>query len=285
MDQEISSAVKLFEQLEKIRRSSETRLSHLAKNMRCLDCGRDWMPKRFEICPECGSKDTRVMKVRRKCLACEHTWEPAGPGLCSHCGSANSIASPRTDTYIENIALPRLREEEEFHEAQLLKMVQLHPAWIWAEGVKGAGLTTVGRLIGKTDIERLSTVSAMWAHCGVGLYPDGTRQRKRKGAQLDYDAHLQSNCVILGESLLRAKDSYYDFYLDEKKKWPGLTDSHRHNRAFRHMIKLFLSHFWEQWRINLGLPAPEPYAFDILKHPKGHLIPARDMAKKPVGMR
>jgi Zn finger protein HypA/HybF involved in hydrogenase expression len=285
LDQEIASAVKVFEQVEKIRRSCDITLSHLARNMHCPDCGNDWMPKRFESCPECGSDNTRVMKVRRKCLDCEHIWEPSGQGVCPHCGSSNSVSSPRTDAYIENIALPRLRVEEEFYEGQLIEMVKEHTAWKWASNVKGAGLTTIGRLIGKTDIQRLKTVSAMWAHCGFGLYPDGTRQRKRKGEKIDYDTQLQSNCVILGESLLRQKDSYYDYYIKEKDKFSDLSDGHRHNRAFRHMIKLFLSHFWQTWREAEGLPAPPPYAFDILNHPAGHYIRPDEMVKQPAKIR
>ncbi|MBW2673742.1 MAG: hypothetical protein JRD89_10075, partial [Deltaproteobacteria bacterium] len=53
MDSEIASAVNLFEEIEKLRRGCEAKLTHLAKNRRCLDCGQDWMPKKFEPCPEC----------------------------------------------------------------------------------------------------------------------------------------------------------------------------------------------------------------------------------------
>ncbi|MBA7711851.1 hypothetical protein ES703_120818 [subsurface metagenome] len=182
-------------------------------------------------------------------------------------------------------AIPRLRAEEEFHEAQMREMVESHPAWEWSSQVKGAGLTTIGRLIGKIDIARLNTASEMWAHSGFGLEADGTRQRKRAGMKINYDAQLQSNCVILGQSLNFAKDSYYEFYLQEKEKNSQLPPRHAHNRAFRHMIKLFLSHFWQIWRVAECLPAPDPYVFDILKHPSGHLISPWDMVKKPVGSR
>ncbi len=182
---------------------------------------------------------------------------------------------------MREIALPRLKGEEGFYEGHLKKMVESHPAWRWAERIKGAGLTTIGRIIGKTDIARVNTTSEMFAHYGFGLEKDGTIQRKRAGEKITYDAQLQSNCVMLGESLMFQKDKYYEYYLREKEKHSQLPPRHAHNRAFRHMIKLFLSHFWQTWREAEGLPAPEPYAFAVLKHPSGHLISPWDMTKKP----
>lgn len=277
MDTPIESAVKVFEEVEKIRRGHDAKLAHLKNNRRCLGCGKDWMPKKFEPCPVCGSKDTRLMKKRRKCQECGHIWEPSKLGVCTWCGSTSSEPNPKDDPYIREVALPRLRPTEEFFEDLLKQMVNSHPAWPWAEQVKGAGLTTISRIIGKTDITRLNTVSEMWAHCGFGLEPDGTRQRKQAGKPINYDAHLQSNCVILGEALMRQKDTYYVYYLRQKDIHSELTPAHCHNRAFRHMIKLFLSHFWQTWREAEGLPAPSPYVFGILKHPEGHLISPWDM--------
>ena len=282
METQIESAVRVFEEVEKVRRGCEGKLSHLARNRRCLACGKDWMPKAYEPCPECGSQNTKLMKQRRRCVDCGHRWQPSTLGVCPWCGSRDSEENPKDDSYIREIALPRLKNEEAFYEDQLKKMVQSHPAWGWSSQVKGAGLTTIGRIIGKTDIYRINTVSEMWAHCGFGLEADGTRQRKRAGAKINYDAHLQSNCVMLGESLLYRKDSYYSYYLTEKENCSQLPARHAHNRAFRHMIKLFLSHFWQTWREAEGLLAPLPYAFDILKHSQGHLISPQQMVKKPV---
>jgi len=346
MDTQIESAVKVFEEVEKIRRGCEGKLTHLARNRRCLSCGKDWMPKSYEPCPECGSKNTKLMRQRRKCNDCEHVWQPSALGVCPWCGSADSEENPKDDPYMREMAIPRLRTEEEFHEAQMREMVESHTAWEWASQVQGAGLTTIGRIIGKTDIHRVSTVSKMFAHCGWGLNDDGTIQRKRAGEKITYDAQLQSNCVMLGESLVKAGvrnrcvdckttysrntvkcvdcshvytksdkvkscpecgsakaisgkcpscgsakledyaiSAYGQYYLDQKAKLSELPPRHAHNRAFRHMIKLFLSNLWQTWREAEGLPAPEPYAFAILKHPAGHLIAPEDMVKKPVQKR
>jgi hypothetical protein len=50
------------------------------------------------------------------------------------------------------------------------------------------------------------------------------------------------------------------------------SDAHRHADAMRIMMKLFLSHLWEQWREVEGLPAPKPYANAILAH-AGYISP------------
>lgn len=281
MDRQIESAVRVFEEIEKIRKGCETKLTHLQKNRRCFDCHRDWMPKKFEPCPECQSQNTRLMKKNRKCKDCEHIWEPSELGVCPWCGSDSSEPNPKDDVYMRDVILPRLRTEEEFYETQVRDMVKDHPAWPWCDHVKGVGLTNIARLIGKTDIERVNTVSEMWAHSGFGLDPDGTIQRKRAGQPINYDLQLQSACVMLGQSLTMQKGTYYDYYLQQKEVHSSLKPIHRHNRAFRHMIKLFLSHFWFKWREAEGLPAPLPYVFDILKHPSGHMIKPEDMAKQP----
>jgi len=273
METQIASAVRIFEEVERIRRSCDIKLKHLAKNRRCLNCGKDWMPKKFEPCPECGSKDNKLMKKRRKCSKCGYVWEPSDLGVCPWCGSSSSWPNPKDDPYIRKTALPRLVAEEEFYEKNLKGMMKEHPAWIWAKEVRGAGLTGVGRLIGKIDITRLNTVSEMWAHCGFGLEPDGTRQRKRSGQQINYNAQLQSNCVMLGESLIKQKDTYYEYYLSQKEVHSDLPPGHCHNRAFRHI------HFWQTWREAEGLSAPRPYAFEILKHAEGHLISPWAMVK------
>lgn len=285
MEIEINSAVRVFEEVEKIRRGCEAKLTHLARNRKCLDCGKDWMPKAYEPCPECKSKSTRLMKQRRKCLDCGHVWQPSALGVCSWCGSSESESNPKDDPYMRKVAIPRLKNEEEFYEGQMREMVESHVAWEWAKLVKGAGLTNVGRIIGKTDIKRINTVSEMWAHCGFGLEADGTRQRKRAGKPINYDTQLQSNCVMLGESLMRQRGPYYEYYLKQKDAHSDLPRAHCHNRAFRHMIKLFLAHFWQTWRETEGLTAPPPYVFAILKHPEGHLISPWDTVKKPVKVR
>lgn len=282
----MESAVKVFEEIEKIRRGCEAKLTHLARNRLCLSCNREFMPKRYEPCPECGSRNTRLMRTTRKCLDCKHTWRPTELGVCVWCDSSLSREKPKDDLYMREVVIPRLRGEEDFYEGQMTAMIKTYPMWDpWAKDVKGVGLTSLGRILAKCDITRLNTVSEMWAHCGFGLDTEGKIQRKHAGQTINYNPQLQSNCVMLGQSLMMAKGSYYEYYLRQKEVHSGLLTAHCHNRSFRHMIKLFLSHLWQVWREEMGLPAPPPYVFGILNHPSGHLITPWDMVKKPISMR
>ena len=279
MNTEIASAVKVFEEIEKTRKSVQIRQTHLAKNMLCLDCERDWMPKSSEPCPKCGSVKTKLLKVQVKCSECENIWKPSGVLRCTWCGSLNVRPNPKVDKYIENVALPRLLLEEEFYEKQMKKMVHDHPVWEWAEQVKGVGETSLGRMLSKTDIRRCTTLSKFWAHCGFGLDAEGKPQRKHAGEKITYNKELQSNCVMVGKQLMLAQGAYYQQYLKFKDSRNGLTPSHAQNHGFRLMIKLFLAHLWETWRIAEGLEAPQPYAFAILKHPNEHYISPLEMCQ------
>jgi len=248
--------------------------------MHCLDCDRDFMPTKHEPCPECGTEETRITKTRAKCGSCGHGWTPAGLNECRWCHSENIEPNPKHDAYLDNVALPRCLNEEKVFEDNLKVMVHDHPVWGWAEQIKGLGETTLARLMAKTDITVCTTASKFFAHCGYGLNSDGSIQRKVKGETLTYNAKLQGNCVMTGLCLLRAKDSYYAQYLRFKGDCPeDFTDGHRHNRAMRHMIKLFQAHLWEVWREAEGLDAPRPYAFSILKHADEHYIDPWSMVK------
>ena len=94
MDSQILSAVRIFEEIEKLRRSCEGKLSHLARNRKCLECGKDWMPKKFEPCPQCQSKDTRLMKQSRKCRDCGHlSPKKTSTTRCGLCGGYMRVLS------------------------------------------------------------------------------------------------------------------------------------------------------------------------------------------------
>lgn len=292
---ELWNAVYAFEGVEKLRASCCRKLTHLGKNRRCEECNREYMPKSFEPCPMCGSEDSRMMKMNRKCTACGNIWKPETEH-CPNCSSTLWTTKPKDDPNLRLVVVPRLEEFEKDLERIVVKAIADHPAWIWAKRVKGAGLTTIARIVARTDIYVLSTVSKFWSHAGFGLFPTGTMvdvagsgkvdiggtpQRRIKGRAITYDLQLQSTCVMLGGSLLRQESCFYQWYLQRKKRYQDLTPSHAHNRAFREMIKLFLSLLWERWRIEEGLPAPSPYVFEILKHDLGHKIEPEQMTDRP----
>lgn len=279
--QSVVSALKVFEWIEKARKSCQNRLTHLGNNRHCLDCGRDFMPRRWEPCPECGSEDTRMMRERRRCKECGHRWEPNPElELCPYCHSGSSEPSPKDDLYIRQIAIPRLCAEEEIAEGYLRKVMEQHPVWPWASRVSGVGPTSLARIVGRTDIRRVETVSEMWAHAGWGLNPDGRIQRKRKGEVINYNAQLKSAYVMLGQQFVLAGDTYHGIFAHSRDEtYAHLPPGHAHNRAFREMIKLFAAHLFKMWREAEELEAPDPYAFAILRHPEGHMIRPEEMVQ------
>lgn len=281
----LNTVIKTFEHVERARKALSNRQAHLLNNRYCLDCNRDFMPTRSEPCPECGSEDTKIGKTKATCQGCAFKWEPEGLNECKWCHSKNIEPRPKHDKYLDEVALPRLMTEEEYYESFLKDMVHEHPLWPWIQDVKGIAETTIARIIVKTDIFQCNTVSKFWSHCGFGLFKDGTIQKKVKGETISYNAPLQGNCVMAGSNLMRAADSYYDQYLRFKRENEELPIGHCHNRAFRHMVKLFLAHVWEVWRLGEGLEAPRPYAFAILKHADEHYIGPWDMVRQSAGSR
>jgi len=147
----------------------------------------------------------------------------------------------------------------------------------WGRYVKGCGPMLLGAIMTRTDIRRVSTVSAMWAHFGFA-----PGQRRRKGQKLDYDPVGRTWCWRLGSQFLRYDGSFRAVY-DKRKAYelaqaaargqevvPArkgqevdeakvMTQKHVHNRALRYTIKLFLACLWLKWRAVEGLPVTDPY--------------------------
>ena len=218
--------------------------------------------KTVRVCPRCTKCGRNLaigrQRVPEKCPQC-------GGGRC---GSKNFVPAGRKDPFIEAY-LPQIRKIEQSLRAELELAVQQHSVWQnWAKFVPGIGKITLARILGHCDISRLSTISKMWAHAGLGLDKNGRPQRRQKGKIIDYDLKLQSITTILGESLLRARGKYYDLYLKWKERFlaQGLTRAHAHNRAFRNLRKLAMAHIWEVWRKSKGYPVRTSYAIEYLGH-------------------
>lgn len=77
---------------------------------------------------------------------------------------------------------------------------------------------------------------------------------------------------------------YYQFYMDWKAEnlAKGLGDGRATSRAFRDMLQLMLSHFYEVWRKGVGLDYLEPFAYTVLSppHSLGTKITPESMKQK-----
>jgi len=187
----------------------------------------------------------------------------------------------------------RIKDLEDYIDGRIADLLKAHPAYPWFSKVKGIGKENIGKVVGQVDIERATTISALWKFAGFSV-ENGKAPKRAKGEKLSYNSQLRSMCWRLGSSLLRARGKFYDYYLAQKAvyvqryenqgraivpatalpKIEGkkqetdsiISEGHVHNQALRKMIKLFLACLWLTWREAEGLPVTKPYAIDKLGH-------------------
>jgi hypothetical protein len=166
--------------------------------------------------------------------------------------------------------------------------------------VKGISWILAGRLVGLIDIHRANSQSALWRYCGLGVLPwcnacekfleGGTKvcphcgstdiikkaERLIQGETAHFSVRLKTTCYNIGSSFLKCNSPYrliYDrarTHYDEAR--PEWNDLRKHYSALRKMVKMFLSHLWERWRLLEGLPIRTPYAIAWLDH-KDYISP------------
>ena len=152
-----------------------------------------------------------------------------------------------------------------------------HPLWTdWLCHVRGVGEMTLAQLLGEIStvkghnghpgIGAFDTVSSLWKFSG--LTPGA---KLVKGETASYNTRLKTICSeFVGGGIIKANGEYRRIY-DEKKAYytanrPDWTPAHRHFAARRKMVKTFLSHFWEKWRVLEGYPVRLPYVIETLGH-------------------
>jgi len=175
--------------------------------------------------------------------------------------------------------------------------VKKHPVWQnWLNQVYGVGALLAAEIIGEFEgafgegegIEHFKTVSQMWSFAGLGV-ENGKAIGLQKGTKARYNVRLKS--VLLGrlaESLVKRdpqKSGYRRLYeqfkkeetakVEESKEESPATKIVIHRMALRKMVKVFVSHLFEEWRKVYGLEAGAAYVFEKLGH-KEYLPPIRD---------
>lgn len=171
---------------------------------------------------------------------------------------------------LPELFMQRFESIEKEIDGYIAQAIGEHPAWPWLEKVKGIGPALAGRLLAPIDIERASSVSALWKYAGQGVNGDGLRDKPTKGEKLPYNADLKATCYLIATSFLRSGSQYRRFY-DSKKAYyqnnrPDWTPKRIDMAAKRYMVKMFLSHLWLVWREAEGLPTRSPYAHGVLEH-------------------
>jgi hypothetical protein len=128
----------------------------------------------------------------------------------------------------------------------------------------------------------IKEAESMLCHCE---HPElkSVGQRRVKGQLADFNPELKRLCYLVGDQFIKQRSSpyraLYDQYRLEYENRPALMKerderkgglskgtAHINAMARRRVIKLFLSHLWQEYRRLEGLPTPDPYAFSVLGH-------------------
>ena len=135
--------------------------------------------------------------------------------------------------------------------------------------VKGISFTLAAKVVSLIDIQRASTVSALWRYAGYAVM-DGKREKMHKGEKSHYNRRLKTACFQVAESFLKTRSPYSSVYYEAKEYYvanrPDWTKNHCHLAAMGKMVKVFLQNLWYEWRKMEGLPVNQPYVIDQLKH-------------------
>ncbi len=150
----------------------------------------------------------------------------------------------------------------------LRRAVRLEPEWgAFMKEAPGVTELTAAFLLGRVDIRKADTVSALWRYLGFD-HTEKTASGKKNPSKGKIKAILYSS---VGGAMLRKTSPYRADYDRIKAKYEA-QDKKGHYLALSQCIKLWLSHLWEAWREYEGLPTGDPYAFSQQGHDKSHFI-------------
>lgn len=146
------------------------------------------------------------------------------------------------------------------------------PDHSWMKDFPGIGIVTESALLSKVDIRKADTVSSLWCFCGLGVEPDGTRQRPMKRRKRTYCAFLKTILIhnlgrlaLISSRRPRGQQTKYFVYPEYRalyerfrseyaKNRPKWSKTHVHNAAVRRVVKEYVKHLWLRWRREHKLP-------------------------------
>ena len=183
--------------------------------------------------------------------------------------------------------------------AELEALAETHVLWPHFQRIKGMGKYLCGCFVAAGgDIERPGTVTAFWKGMGLDVLPEGLStpdgkvvippggvpRKLRNVRGIKRLVPCMPHVSLIGEQIRMQM-----FRADCKLRWwydkfRAEVDAAKPDRrkifnmrdALRRTQKLLYACLWRVWREAYGLPAPMPYAFDILKHDSGRLITIAD---------
>lgn len=177
-------------------------------------------------------------------------------------------------------------ETDEYRHFKRMEHV-LEDVPIYAEYLKhirGIGPAMAGVIVSEIDISKARYPSSLWKYCGIDTAEDGkgrsrrsehlvkVKYRNKDGVEsernsITFNPFLKTKLIgVLANSFIKlANPIYAPIYRDYKHRLENhpahadKTKAHRNNMAKRYMIKIFLTHLYNKWRILEGLEVAPPY--------------------------
>ena len=134
-------------------------------------------------------------------------------------GSKTAVLGPDhlKSLHVQEFLLDSLESNAKKELNRLLKSGPFYGHWL--KDQKGIGPVLAGVLLSEIDIVRADTPSKIWAYCGIGVFPDGTGQRRRKGEKANFNPWLKAKVVeVMADCFLKSKSPWADFYYNRKTR-------------------------------------------------------------------
>lgn len=176
---------------------------------------------------------------------------------------------------------------------QLKKELKNYAIWDeFLSKIKGIGPALAAGLICTVkDISKFENHSDLVAYMGLHVI-DGKAAKKQKGQSANWSHAGKSLCVeLIPSQFIRHKTPLYrGIYEEEKVNSLKIMEQekdvpkenkrvkspmHAERRAKRKVAKIFLHHFWKEWRELEDLPAPQPWAIAHGGHSHEILSPTK----------
>jgi hypothetical protein len=155
------------------------------------------------------------------------------------------------------------QERKQKLENFLEKELRNHPDYAWLSEFPGIGPVSAAYLLTKIDIEKCNTLASFKRFCGIGVRPDGTSQRMKKGEKRDYCARIKSVMLhYIGQRTLlqgggdrqRYRDVYDSWLNIYAERHPDKKQGIRSWMARRKMMNVYARELWMTWRRKHDLP-------------------------------
>ncbi len=195
--------------------------------------------------------------------------------VCTKCGK-KVLRSPKREEWIVRVAkrLEDQNSKKKIRDSQEAELIGIDAAVIGNDGEDD-------------DHDTNFAVKAKKMLCACeNPTTNVVAQRRIKGAIIDYNPKMKKLCRNMALSLIQYNTFYGDLYrgylaeyeqrdnllanINQKKYTEAVLEKIRASKAVkmarRKMIKIFLSHLWEKWRIMDGLPVTKPYIFSVAGH-------------------